>query len=589
MYDLKITDGLVFDGNGSNGIKTNIAIKNGMIVEIGDCIGEASKTMSAKGHIVTPGFIDLHTHYDGQISWDEELKPSVNHGVTTALLGNCGVGFAPCRAEDRDKLIRLMEGVEDIPGTALHEGLDWQWESFPEYMDAIDAKPHTIDFAVMVPHDPLRVYAMGDRAVFNEPANDADIDKMRKLTREALKAGALGFSIGRSDFHKSSDGQWTPGSEAGKDELVGIAAAFEGLSHGVLQVVNDFDMLREGESFETEFDLMEDFFRAGHGHKGSMSLMERDFAPEDWKNIIRRTEAMNADGLDISFQVAPRAIGSFSGLNCTFHPIMAHPSYLSIREKSLAERVAILRRPEFKTQLLSETPIQLAGDGSPVPPMVDMMIASFPQIAEKLFKLDHSGKVDYEQTNATSLAALARENGVDVWEQAYDMLLEDDGKALIYYPVYNYYEMNYDNVLTMMKHPKALPGLSDGGAHVGTICDASFPTYLLSHWTRDRIRKGSAGIELKRAVQMLTADGADYLGLIDRGRLKVGMRADINIIDYDVLDLAMPEMITDLPAGGQRLIQPVKGYKATFVKGEQVIANDEVTAARPGRLVRGGQ
>ena len=589
MYDLRITDGLVFDGNGSNGVKTNIAIKNGMIVEIGDCIGEASKTMSAKGHIVTPGFIDLHTHYDGQISWDEELKPSVNHGVTTALLGNCGVGFAPCRAEDRDKLIRLMEGVEDIPGTALHEGLDWQWESFPEYMDAIDAKPHTIDFAVMVPHDPLRVYAMGDRAVFNEPANDADIDKMRELTREALKAGALGFSIGRSDFHKSSDGQWTPGSEAGKDELVGIAAAFEGLSHGVLQVVNDFDMLREGESFETEFDLMEDFFRAGHGHKGSMSLMERDFAPEDWKNIIRRTEAMNADGLDISFQVAPRAIGSFSGLNCTFHPIMAHPSYLSIREKSLAERVAILRRPEFKTQLLSETPIQLAGDGSPVPPMVDMMIASFPQIAEKLFKLDHSGKVDYEQTNATSLAALARENGVDVWEQAYDMLLEDDGKALIYYPVYNYYEMNYDNVLTMMKHPKALPGLSDGGAHVGTICDASFPTYLLSHWTRDRIRKGSAGIELKRAVQMLTADGADYLGLTDRGRLKVGMRADINIIDYDGLDLAMPEMITDLPAGGQRLIQPVKGYKATFVKGEQVIANDEVTAARPGRLVRGGQ
>ena len=588
MYDITITDGLVFDGNGGDGVETNIAIKDGVIIEMGDCAGEATKTISAKGHIVTPGFIDLHTHYDGQISWDEEMKPSVNHGVTTALLGNCGVGFAPCRAEDRDKLIRLMEGVEDIPGTALHEGMDWQWESFPEYMDAIDAKPHTIDFAVMVPHDPLRVYAMGDRAVFNEPANDADIATMRKLTREALEAGALGFSIGRSDFHKSSDGAWTPGSEAGKDELVGIAAAFKGLGHGVLQVVNDFDMLRPGESFETEFDLMEDFFRAGHGHKGSMSLMERDFAPEDWRNIIRRTEAMNADGLDISFQVAPRAIGSFSGLNCTFHPIMAHPSYLSIRDKSLAERVSILRVPAFKKQLLSETPIQLAGEGSPVPPMVDMMIASFPQIAEKLFKLDHSGTVDYEQTGETSLAALARKNGVDVWEQAYDMLLEDDGKALIYYPVYNYYEMNYDNVLTMMQHPKALPGLSDGGAHVGTICDASFPTYLLSHWTRDRIRKGSDGVALKRAVQMLTADGADYLGLTDRGRLKVGMRADINIIDYDGLDLSMPEMVQDLPAGGQRLIQPVKGYKATFVKGERVIANDEVTAARPGRLVRGG-
>jgi len=588
MYNLKITDGLVFDGSGNEGIRANIAIKDGLIVEIGDCSGEAAQTLSAKGHIVTPGFIDLHTHYDGQISWDEEMKPSVNHGVTTALLGNCGVGFAPCRKDDRDKLIRLMEGVEDIPGTALHEGMDWQWESFPEYMDAIDAKPHTIDFAVMVPHDPLRVYAMGDRAVFNEPANDSDIAKMRELTREALEAGALGFSIGRSDFHKSSDGAWTPGSEAGKDELVGIAQAFEGLDHGVLQVVNDFDMLRPGESFETEFDLMEAFYRAGHGHKGSMSLMERDFAPEDWKNIIRRTEAMNADGLDVYFQVAPRAIGSFTGLNCTFHPLMAFPSYLAIREKPLVERVAILKDPDFKKQLLSETPIQLSGEGSPVPPVVDVMIASFEQIAEKQFKLDYNGKVDYEQTNETSIATLARKNGVSVWEQAYDMMLEDDGKALIYYPVYNYYEMNYDNVLTMMKHPKALPGLSDGGAHVGTICDASFPTYLLSHWTRDRIRKGHDGIELKRAIQMLTADGADYLGLTDRGRLKIGMRADVNIIDYDGLDLSMPEMVQDLPAGGQRLIQPVTGYKATFVKGEQIIANDKVTEARPGRLVRGG-
>ena len=588
MYDLKITDGLVFDGSGNEGIKTNIAIKNGLIVEIGECAEDAAQTLSAKGHIVTPGFIDLHTHYDGQISWDEEMKPSVNHGVTTALLGNCGVGFAPCRKDDRNKLIRLMEGVEDIPGTALHEGMDWQWETFPEYMDAIDAKPHTIDFAVMMPHDPLRVYAMGDRAVFNEPANDSDIAKMRELTREALEAGALGFSIGRSDFHKSSDGAWTPGSEAGKDELVGIAQAFKGLDHGVLQVVNDFDMLRPGESFETEFDLMEAFYRAGHGHKGSMSLMERDFAPDDWKNIIRRTEAMNADGLDISFQVAPRAIGSFTGLNCTFHPLMAFPSYLAIREKPLVERVAILKDPDFKKQLLSETPIQLSGEGSPVPPVVDVMIASFEQIAEKQFKLDYNGKVDYEQTNETSIATLARKNGVSVWEQAYDMMLEDDGKALIYYPVYNYYEMNYDNVLTMMKHPKALPGLSDGGAHVGTICDASFPTYLLSHWTRDRIRKGHDGIELKRAIQMLTADGADYLGLTDRGRLKIGMRADVNIIDYDGLDLSMPEMVQDLPAGGQRLIQPVTGYKATFVKGEQIIANDKVTEARPGRLVRGG-
>ena len=589
MFDLKITDGLVYDGDGMDGVRVNIGIKDGIIIDIGDCADPAIRTISAKDHIVTPGFIDLHTHYDGQISWDEELKPSVNHGVTTALLGNCGVGFAPCRKADREKLIRLMEGVEDIPGTALHEGLQWNWESFPEYMDAIDDMPHTIDFAVMVPHDPLRVYVMGDRAVYNQPANNQDISKMRDLTHEALKAGALGFSIGRSDFHKSSDGAWTPGSEAGKDELVGIADAFEGINHGVLQVVNDFDMLREGESFETEFDLMEAFYRAGHGHKGSMSLMERDFAPDDWKNIIRRTEAMNADGLDISFQVAPRAIGSFTGLNCTFHPLMGFPSYLAIANKPLAERVAILKDPKFKAKLLSETPVKLAGEGSPVPPVVDIMIANFEAIAEKQFRLDYSGTVDYEQTKETSLAALAREDGVSVWEKAYDILLEDEGRALIYYPVYNYYEMNYDNVLTMMRHPKALPGLSDGGAHVGTICDASFPTYLLSHWTRDRIRKGQDGIDLKRAVQMLTADGADYLGLSDRGRIKVGQRADINIIDYDGLDLGVPVMVKDLPAGGQRLIQPVSGYKATFVKGQQVIDKGEVTTARPGRLVRGGQ
>lgn len=589
MHDLIITDALIYDGSGGEPYKANIGITGGKIAEIGDCSGGAKDTLSAKGHIVTPGFIDLHTHYDGQISWDEELQPSVNHGVTTAVLGNCGVGFAPCRKEDRDKLVRLMEGVEDIPGTALHEGLTWDWETFPEYMDAIDAIPHTIDFAVMVPHDPLRVYAMGERAVYNQPANDADIAEMRKLTREALEAGAIGFAIGRSDFHKSSDGAWTPGSEAGKDELVGIASAFEGLDHGVMQVVNDFDMLRPGETFETEFDLMEAFFRAGHGRPGSMSLMERDFAPDDWKNIIRRTEAMNADGLDISFQVAPRAIGSFSGLNCTFHPIMAHPSYLAIKDKPLAERVEILRDPDFKAKLLAETPRQLSGEGSPVPPMVDMFIAGFEQIAEKLFKLDINGAVDYEQTSETSIAGMARKDGVSVWEKAYDLLLEDDGKALIYFPVYNYTNMNYDNVLTMMQHPKALPGLSDGGAHVGTICDASFPTYLLSHWTRDRMRKGKPGIELSRAIQMLTADGADYLGLTDRGRIKEGLRADINIIDYDGLSLSMPEMVRDLPAGGQRLIQPVAGYKATFVSGEQVIANDRVTKSRPGRLVRSGQ
>ena len=318
-----------------------------------------------------------------------------------------------------------------------------------------------------------------------------------------------------------------------------------------------------------------------------MSLMERDFAPDDWKNIIKRTEAMNADGLDISFQVAPRAIGAITGLNCTFHPIMAFPSYLSIAALSLSERVEKLSDPKFKSQLLSETPVQLSGDDSPVPPLVDMMIATFPQLSEKIFPMNrHEGSVDYEPSSESSIAGLARDAGVSVWEMAYDLLLEDDGHALFYFPVYNYTQMNYDNVLTMMRHPKALPGLSDGGAHVGTICDASFPTYLLAHWTRDRLNRGKPGITLPRAVQMLTADAADYLGLSDRGRIAVGQKADLNIIDYEALSLGVPVMVQDLPAGGQRLLQPVTGYKAVIVSGETVVADDAVTAARPGKLIR---
>jgi N-acyl-D-aspartate/D-glutamate deacylase len=587
MHDLLIKNGTVFDGTGTEGRVTDVAIQDGVIVLVGADLGPARKTLDAAGKIVTPGFIDLHTHYDGQVSWDPVLQPSVNHGVTTAVMGNCGVGFAPCRTEDRDKLIRLMEGVEDIPGTALHEGISWEWESFPEYLDALDAAPRTIDIAAMIPHDPLRVFAMGDRAVFNQPAGVEDISKMETLVQEAMDAGAIGLSTGRSDFHKSSDGDWTPASEAGKDELEGLARAVAASGHGVLQAVNDFDMVRPGETFDTEFALMEAFFKAGKGRPGSMSLMERDFAPDDWRKIIARTEGLNAEGLDISFQVAPRAIGAINGLNCTFHPIMAFPSYLTIATLPLAERVKKLRDPAFKAQLLSETPVQLSGDDSPVPPLVDMMIATFPQLAAKIFPMNrHEGSVDYEPESSASIAGLAKDAGVSVWEMAYDLLLEDNGHALFYFPVYNYTQMNYDNVLTMMRHPKALPGLSDGGAHVGTICDASFPTYLLAHWTRDRMKRGKPGIALPRAVQMLTADAADYLGLSDRGRIVVGQKADLNVIDYDALSLGVPVMVKDLPAGGQRLLQPVEGYAAVIVAGEAVVENDAVTDARPGRLVR---
>lgn len=579
-FDVKITGGLVYDGDGNEPMRANVGVKDGRIAEIGECEAAASRIIDAEGAIVTPGFIDLHTHYDGQISWDEELKPSVNHGVTTILMGNCGVGFAPVRKTDHDRLIRLMEGVEDIPGTALHEGLTWDWESFADYMDAIDAAPHTIDFGVMVPHDPIRVYAMGERATAFEQSTDDDIATMRDLVRKGLEAGAAGFSIGRTDVHRTADGEWTPSAEASVKELTGIAKAFEGLDKGVMQIVCDFNLEREGDQFDDEFAVVEAFVRAG-GRPASISLMQRDMAADQWLRILNSTERLNADGIDFRVQVAPRAIGVFQGLQCTFHPMMAQPSYIAIKDKPLKERVSIMRDPAFREKCLGETPVKLAVEGSSVPPIADTMIAAIELVANKFFRL--GDKPDYEQSAEQSLGAEARRDGVTAMEKLYDTLLELDGRQLIYFPIYNYTEFNYDNVHKMLTHPNAMLGLSDGGAHVGTICDASFPTYLLSHWCRDR---DHGKISLTRAIQMLSADGADYLGLTDRGRLKVGTRADINVIDHEKLTLGPPEMIQDLPAGGQRLIQPVSGYRATLVAGEQVIANDQVTDARPGRLVR---
>lgn len=580
-FDTTILNGLVFDGNGGEGRHFNIGIKGGKITEIGACDGDRKKTINANGAIVTPGFIDLHTHYDGQISWDEELRPSVNYGVTTAVFGNCGVGFAPVKPTDHDRLIRLMEGVEDIPGTALHDGLTWNWESFPDYMNAIDAIPHTIDFAVMAVHDPLRVYVMGERACSDENATDDDIAKMTALLNDALDAGAAGFSTGRSDIHRTADGGWTPASEATEKELSALASTLKGRKRGVLQAVNDFNLERPGDQFDDEFAIIESFARSGGGRPCSISLMQRDFAPDQWRRILAQAERLNSDGLDFRVQVAPRAIGVFNGLQCTFHPIMGQPHYQAIKDKPLSERVAIMRNPDFKRKCLSDKPLKLAGDGSAVPPIVDSFIAGIDLVANKLFRLGE--KPDYEQSAEMSLGAEARRDGVSAMDKLYDVCLELDGHQLIYFPVYNYTEFSYDNVREMLMHPQALLGLSDGGAHVGTICDASFPAYLLSYWTRDRTE---GKIDLARAIQMLTADSADYLGLGDRGRLQVGMRADINVIDYDTLTLGSPRMVQDLPAGGQRLLQPVDGFRATLVAGEQVIDNDNVTNARPGRLIR---
>ncbi len=579
-YDLMIRGGQIVDGSGAAPFSGDIAVSDGRIAAIGDCPGDAKKTLDAEGAIVTPGFIDLHTHYDGQISWDEELRPSVNFGVTTAVLGNCGVGFAPVRPDDHDRLISLMEGVEDIPGTALHEGIPWTWESFPQYLDAIDAIPHSIDFAVMAVHDPIRVYAMGERAGHEVAATDNDIATMKALLSEAMAAGAAGFSTGRTDVHRTADGEWTPSSEAGRDELIGFGEVLAEHGRGVLQLVNDFNLERPGDQFADEFGLIESMVRAS-GRPCSMSLMQRDFAPDQWRQILTETERLNADGVDFRVQVAPRAIGVFNGLQCTFHPLLAQPSYLAIKDKPLDERVAIMRDPDFKARCLSESPVTLAGEGSSVPPIVDRIIGEIETIAFKLFRLGENP--DYEQRADQSLGAEAQRDGVPVMEKLYDVCLELDGHQLIYFPIYNYTEFNYDNVHTMLTHPNALLGLSDGGAHVGTICDGSFPAYFLAHWVRDRER---GRIDLARAVQMLSADAADYLGVSDRGRLAVGLRADINVVDLEQLALTPPRMVQDLPAGGQRLLQEARGFRATLVKGEAVVENDRVTAARPGRLLR---
>ncbi len=584
-FDLKIINGTVFDGTGAPGRKTHIGIRDGLIVEVGACEGDAARTIDADSLIVTPGFIDIHTHYDGQISWDADLAPSCYHGVTTAVLGNCGVGFAPCRPEDRDRLIDLMQGVEDIPGTALHEGITWEWESFPQYMDALDARPHTIDFAAQVPHDALRVYVMGERAFKLQDATDEDIAKMRDLLRESLQAGAIGFSTGRSDNHRDADGSPTPASEASLRELTGIAAAFKGLQHGVLQAVSDFDMAASPQRFDGEFDLLERMAEASGGHHLSMSLIQRDMATEQWRRVIARAEAAQARGLTIRLQAGARGIGVLLGLQATFHPFMGFPSYKKIAHLPLPERVAILRDPAVKAQLLSEKSEKVSGDGSPIPPLADELLAHIDFVAMRLYRLDD--RFDYEPEPQSSILAEALAQNVSPLSVIYDAMLEDEGRTLLYFPIYNYIEQNLDNVHTMLTHPLALPGLSDGGAHVGTVCDASFPTFLLTHWTRDR--KRGPRVPLEHMIHRMTQANADYMGFHDRGVIAPGKKADLNIIDWANLKLHHPHMVYDLPAGSGRFLQNATGYRATLVSGQIILEDDKLTGATPGRLIRGGQ
>jgi len=584
MYDLKIVGGTLVDGSGTDRYAGDLGIKDGRIVDVGKCDGSAAETLDADGAIVAPGFVDIHTHYDGQISWDEELAPSSIHGVTTCAMGSCGVGFAPVRPTDHAKLIELMEGVEDIPGTALSEGISWGWESFPEYMDVLDRMPHTIDFLAHVPHDALRVYVMGERAVHDEAATPEDIAGMRRLLRAALEAGAIGFSTGRSDNHRSAVGDWTPASEADGKELAGIAEAFVGLDFGVLQAVSDFNILHGDDHFDAEWGVLEQMLGAAGGRPMSVSTMQRDHSPQQWKWILDHASKANERGFDVRCQVGARGIGVMLGLQATFHPFMGFPSYKAISQLPFEERVKAMRDPELKARMIQEKSEPVAGDGSMLPPLADYFLSNLDMVAMRLFRLGE--KPNYEPSPTESFGAAAMSQGEPVLGLIYDAMLEQDGKALLYFPVYNYTGMNLDAVHEMLTHPLALPGLSDGGAHVGTVCDASFTTFLMTHWARDR---EYGQIPLERIIQMQANDTSRFLGLNDRGLLAPGRRADINVIDFDNLQLLPPTMLKDLPAGGQRLMQYASGYVATLVNGEVIAKDGRLTGARPGRLVRAGR
>lgn len=581
-FDLKIVGGTVVDGTGGPPFRANVAVEDGRIVEMGHCEGRAATMIDAEGAIVTPGFVDLHTHYDGQATWDQDLLPSAQHGVTTAIMGNCGVGFAPVHDADHDRLIGLMEGVEDIPGAALADGLRWNFRSFPEYLDALEATPRTMDLGAQIPHDALRLHVMGERGAAQEPATSDDVAAMRDLCREALEAGAIGFSTGRTDNHRTSTGQWTPSSESKIGELQGIASAFDGLGRGVIQAVSDFDMLRDPARFDAEFDILEAMASAAGGRPMSISLLERDQAPNQWRSILRRAGDATAKGISMRVQVAARPIGLLLGLDATFHPFMGFPTYKALAHLPLQERARRLNEPETRARLLTEKSDRVAGDGSAVPPLADFLLSQLDVLSRRLFPL---GDVpDYEPGPDTSLFEQARVRGIPPLEAILDALVRDEGRALIYFPLFNYLGGDLEHLREMIEHPLALAGLGDGGAHVGTTCDASFPTTMLAHWTRDRVR--GARLSIERVVSMLSRNNAAFLGLRDRGRVAVGLKADLNVVDLKSLVLEAPRLVRDLPAGGKRLLQNARGYRATVVSGVVTVKEDQLTGARPGQLVR---
>lgn len=576
MFDIVIKGGTLVDGTGAEARRADVGVKDGVVTEVAPSIeADAAETIDAADQLVTPGFVDIHTHYDGQATWDETLDPSAGHGVTTLVMGNCGVGFAPVHPGQEDWLIQLMEGVEDIPGTALAEGMTWGWETFPEYLDTLDARRFAVDIGTQIPHGAVRGYVMGERGARNEPATPEDIAAMADIVQEAIEAGALGFSTSRTIAHRAIDGEPVPGTYAAEEELFGIGRAMARGGASIFELapagVDGLDLSPAAAEMSWMRRLSAEIERPV-----TFIVLQVDLAPDLWKMQMEESMTALDEGAEIYPQIANRPFGMLIGFQ-THHPFARRPSYLALAGLPLDERVRQLREPKVRAAILAEE--DAPGDGS----LWDGLPSFLRTIPQKLFVM--GDPPEYEPTPDQSAAALAEAAGVTSDEMVYDLLCEDEGRALLMLPLFNYTHGNHDVLREQMTHPRAALGLGDGGAHCGMICDASLPTYGLTHWARDRSR--GPQLSLESVVQMQTQRTAQLYGLGDRGTVEVGKRADLNVIDHAALTLRSPRLAHDLPGGGRRLLQEASGYTATVVAGAVTRRHGVDTGARPGRLVRG--
>ncbi|MGV0699440.1 N-acyl-D-amino-acid deacylase family protein [Mycolicibacter sinensis] len=569
VAELVIRNGTIVDGLGGQTYVGDVAVRDGLIVEVGTVSGDAEHVIDAAGLLVTPGFVDLHTHYDGQSIWSDRLNPSSSHGVTTALMGNCGVGFAPCRIADHEVLVDLMAGVEDIPGVVMTDGLPWTWETFPQFMDTVDSQQRDIDVAAFLPHSPLRVYVMGQRGVDREPATPADLARMRELAQEAAEAVALGFSSSRLVTHRTRTGSQIPSYDAAYDEILEIGRGIADGGGGLIQFVPDLPDGAYQPVLQQVFDAATDA-----GLPVTFTLLIGNAGEPVWQDALTMVEKANGSGAAITAQVFPRPIGLMVGLDLSINPFVLYPSYREIAGLPLAERVTEMRKPDVRQRILADQ-----ASIAPTNP-----IAYLAQSWEWTYPLGDDA--DYEPDPSKSIAARARARGVSPLEEAYDRLLDDDGHAILLDALANFRDNSLDTVGTLMHREDVVLGLGDGGAHYGMICDSSFPTYVLTHWARDR---AAGRLSVPEAIRELTSTPARVAGLGDRGRIAVGYKADLNVIDHQNLRLHKPVITYDLPAGGRRLDQTADGYVATIVAGEIIAEHGKPTAARPGKLVRGRQ